>query len=88
MLKTIWQHMHGLSRLCFILAPIVMLGEVFCDLQQPTLMANILDNGLGRGDMHYVVRTAVIMLLFAVTGLVCGAGCGALAVAPWPTMRR
>jgi ABC-type multidrug transport system fused ATPase/permease subunit len=79
MLKTIWQHMHGLVRVCFILAPIVMLGEVFCDLQQPTLMAKILDNGLGHGDMQYVVHTAILMLVYAIVGLVCGSGCGALA---------
>ena len=28
------------------MAPFVMLGEVFCDLQQPTLMSQIIDNGL------------------------------------------
>ncbi|KRM87735.1 abc-type multidrug transport system, atpase and permease component [Lacticaseibacillus thailandensis DSM 22698 = JCM 13996] len=55
-----------------------MLGEVFSDLQQPTLMSRILDNGLGKGDMHYVLRTAALMAFFAVVGLVAGVSCNAL----------
>lgn len=60
------------------MAPFVMLGEVFCDLQQPTLMSQIIDNGLSKGDMNYVVSHALLMLLFAVLGLLFGAGASTL----------
>lgn len=60
------------------MAPLVMLGEVFCDLQQPTLMSQIIDNGLSKGDMSYVVSHALLMLLFALLGLLFGAGAGTL----------
>ncbi|KRO29315.1 abc-type multidrug transport system, atpase and permease component [Lactiplantibacillus fabifermentans DSM 21115] len=55
-----------------------MLGEVFCDLQQPTLMSNIIDHGLAKGDMHFVIQEALWMLMFAVLGLIFGATCGTL----------
>ncbi len=76
--KIIMQHAHGKSRLCFFLAPFVMLGEVFCDLQQPTLMSQIIDNGLGKGDMTYVINHMLLMLLFAILGLFFGVGAGTL----------
>nr|WP_218841988.1 ABC transporter ATP-binding protein [Lacticaseibacillus absianus] len=72
------QHTHGPARGCFFLAPLVMLGEVFCDLQQPTLMARIIDRGLTRGDMAFVTTQAGWMVAFALIGLICGAGTGVL----------
>ncbi|WP_461226950.1 ABC transporter ATP-binding protein [Lacticaseibacillus suihuaensis] len=78
MFQIVMQHTHGRARVSFFLAPLVMLGEVFCDLQQPTLMATIIDSGLAKGDMAFVVHQASLMALFAVLGLACGAGCGIL----------
>lgn len=78
MFQIIMRHIHGKARVCFFLAPAIMLGEVFCDLQQPTLMSRIIDHGLAKGDMGYVVQHALLMLLFAVLGLIFGASCGAL----------
>ncbi|WP_125704698.1 ABC transporter ATP-binding protein [Lacticaseibacillus daqingensis] len=78
MFRIVMAHTHGRARWCFFLAPLVMLGEVFCDLQQPTLMANIIDHGLAKGDMAFVVHEAVWMLGFALLGLVAGASTGVL----------
>lgn len=72
------QHIHGKARWSFFLAPLIMLGEVFCDLQQPTLMSKIIDQGLAKGDLHFVIQHALLMLLFAILGLICGGVCGAL----------
>lgn len=82
MLSIVMQHTHGRSRVSFFLAPLIMLCEVFCDLQQPTLMAHIIDNGLAKGDMHYVLVQAGWMLFFAVLGLIAGAPVAFLAVTP------
>lgn len=76
--KIVMQNTHGKARWAFFLAPLVMLVEVFCDLQQPTLMSNIVDSGLAKGDMHYVITTALAMLGFALLGICAGGGSGVL----------
>lgn len=78
MFAIIMHHTHGRARWAFFLAPLIMLGEVLCDLQQPTLMSQIIDTGLAHGDGQYVLHHALLMLLFAVLGLICGATCGTL----------
>lgn len=72
------QHIHGKARLSFFLAPLIMLGEFFCDLQQPTLMSKIIDQGLAKGDLNFVIQHALLMLMFAILGLIFGGSCGAL----------
>jgi len=74
----VMQHIHGRARWCFFLAPMIMLGEVFCDLQQPTLMSKIIDQGLAKGDLSFVIQHALLMLMFAVMGVFFGGSCGAL----------
>ncbi|KRK75387.1 abc-type multidrug transport system, atpase and permease component [Companilactobacillus alimentarius DSM 20249] len=74
----VMQHIHGKARLSFFLAPLIMLGEVFCDLQQPTLMSKIIDQGLAKGDLNFVIQHALLMLMFAILGLIFGGSCGAL----------
>ncbi|BBM22737.1 ATP-binding cassette domain-containing protein [Lactobacillus pentosus] len=78
MFHIVMQHIHGRARWAFFLAPLIMLGEVFCDLQQPTLMSEIIDQGLSKGDLNFVISHAGLMLLFAVLGLIFGGACGAL----------
>ncbi|KRN20763.1 ABC transporter ATP-binding protein [Lacticaseibacillus camelliae] len=78
MFKILMQNMHGKVRLTFFLAPLVMLIEVFCDLQQPTMMADIVDSGLAKGDMQFVIKTAALMLMFALIGICAGGGSGVL----------
>lgn len=70
--------MHGRARWCFFLAPAVMLVEVFSDLQQPTLMSDIIDHGLAKGDLNFVIRTSLLMLMFALIGVAAGSAAGIL----------
>lgn len=72
------QHVHGKARWCFFFAPLIMLGEVLCDLQQPTLMAKIIDSGLAKGDLNFVIQHAALMVVFALVGVVFGASAGTL----------
>lgn len=58
-----------------LLAPLLMLIEVFMDLLQPKLMADIVNNGIMNGDLAYIRRTGLIMLGVALVGLVGGIGC-------------
>ena len=46
------------------------------DLLQPVLMANIINNGVMNGDLGYIQKTGLLMLLVAVIGLIGGVGCG------------
>ena len=63
---------------CACCAPFCMLLEVFMDLQQPTMMSNIIDIGIVQNDMSYVLHTGGIMLLCALTGVFGGCGCTVL----------
>ncbi|MBQ8549630.1 MAG: ABC transporter ATP-binding protein [Lachnospiraceae bacterium] len=52
-----------------------MMGEVFADLMQPKLMSGIVDRGLENGDMAYVIRTGLLMLLIVLVGGFFGVCC-------------
>ncbi|RKN85893.1 ABC transporter ATP-binding protein [Paenibacillus ginsengarvi] len=58
-----------------LLAPLLMLVEVFMDLLQPKLMANIVNNGVMAGDLAYIRTTGLLMLGVAIIGLIGGIGC-------------
>lgn len=58
-----------------LLAPLLMLVEVFMDLLQPKLMADIINNGVMARDLDYIRSTGLLMLAVAVIGLIGGIGC-------------
>jgi len=58
-----------------LLAPILMLIEVICDLAQPTLLASIVDNGVAKGNLPYILSTGMLMLGIALIGMTGGMGC-------------
>lgn len=62
-LKNYWKKYKGL----FFLAIICVSLEAACDLLQPTLMSDLIDNGAVKGDMKYVIHMGLKML--GVTGL-------------------
>jgi len=51
-----------------ILTPLLMVGEVFVDLQLPTLMADIVDKGVVPGDLAEVWSIGIRMLIYVVAG--------------------
>ncbi|MGL6200293.1 MAG: ABC transporter ATP-binding protein [Lachnospiraceae bacterium] len=75
MIRIIRQNLTGVLLFVGLLAPLCMLLEVLMDLQMPTLMSNIIDIGVAAGDMDYVLRTGLRMIVYAILGLVGGAGC-------------
>lgn len=58
-----------------VLAPILMMIEVYCDLQQPKLMANIVDKGVAAMDLQYIFHTGLIMVGVTLIGMIGGVGC-------------
>ncbi|MCC6169754.1 MAG: ABC transporter ATP-binding protein [Caldilineaceae bacterium] len=63
-----------------VLAPLLMTLEVGMDLLQPRMIQRIIDVGIGQSQPQIVIQTALLMVLFAVIGLVGGAGCTVYAV--------
>ncbi|MCI8417381.1 MAG: ABC transporter ATP-binding protein [Lachnospiraceae bacterium] len=59
-----------------ILTPIFIILEVILEMVIPLLMAAIIDNGLEKGDVNYVVRVGLIMVAIAMCSLACGALAG------------
>ena len=58
-----------------ILAPLLMLIEVVCDLLQPNLLAKIIDQGIPSGDISFIIQTGLTMVGVAVIGMIGGFGC-------------
>ncbi|GAP15708.1 ABC-type multidrug transport system, ATPase and permease component [Longilinea arvoryzae] len=79
MLNLINKYLKGPARFFAVLAPLTMLVEVFMDLQQPTLMSDIIDVGVANGDMAYILRIGLKMVAFAVIGFIGGASCSLFA---------
>ena len=62
-----------------ILAPLCMVGEVAMDLIQPDMMADIVDNGVLKGDISLIISVGVKMILTVILGGLSGILCGAFA---------
>ncbi|GAA3413486.1 ABC transporter ATP-binding protein [Paenibacillus hodogayensis] len=75
MTKIKWTNYLKPYMLPVLLAPLLMLVEVFMDLLQPKLMANIVNDGVMKGDLAYIRSTGLLMLVVAVIGLIGGIGC-------------
>ncbi len=58
-----------------VLAPLFMILEVWMDLQQPSLMAKIIDVGITNGDISYILAVGGKMLLFTFIGVIGGIAC-------------
>ncbi len=73
------KYIKGYALICAILAPLTMAVEVFMDLLQPTLMANIIDIGIANRDLSYVLKTSFTMLITSGISFIGGISCSFLA---------
>ncbi len=55
-----------------ILAPLFVTGEVIFEVIIPFLMSKLIDSGIDAGDMNYIVRTGIILILCALVSLSLG----------------
>ena len=62
-----------------ILAVVTISGEVVFEVIIPLLMANLIDYGIDMGDMGYIVKMGIVLLLSALGQLFCGAISGKFA---------
>ena len=72
MLKTLKAYV-GEYKKTAVAAPIFIIFEVILEMIIPLLMTQIIDNGLGAGNINYVVKVGIIMLLVSFASLFCGA---------------
>ncbi len=70
----------GTYKIYAILSPILIFGEVVCDVFIPRLMARIVDIGIPNQDYSYIIRTGALMILLALIALLLGAACAYCAV--------
>ena len=61
-----------------ILTPVFVAREVFMEVLIPLLMANIIDVGIANGDIGYIIRLGVVLVLLAMVALFFGAKAGQL----------
>ncbi|MGM9552585.1 MAG: ABC transporter ATP-binding protein [Clostridia bacterium] len=60
-----------------ILAPVLMILEVYCDLNQPAIMSDIVDIGIrGGAGPEYILQKGIQMMGVAIIGMIGGVGCG------------
>lgn len=59
-----------------VLTPLYVIAEVFLDVALPLLMAAVIDNGVEKGDMGYVIKMGILMFLVAMLALFVGAMSG------------
>lgn len=62
-----------------ILSPIFVSLEVLMEVLIPTLMANLVDFGIDKGNMSYIVRTGIVLVLLAFMSLIFGVLAGKFA---------
>lgn len=55
-----------------IITPLLMIGEVLMEVLIPTLMARIIDKGVYTGDMDYIIRVSMLIVLSALCSLAFG----------------
>ncbi len=72
MLKTLKKYI-GEYKTTAISAPVFIIVEVILEMFIPRLMAGIIDDGLGTGNMNYVVKVGLLMLAVSFASLFCGA---------------
>ena len=62
-----------------VLTPVMVIGEVILEIFIPLIMSKIIDVGICKGDIGYVVRMGALMVLMALFALLFGALSGRFA---------
>ena len=59
-----------------ILTPLLMIGEVMMETNIPRIMATLVDEGINKGDISYVIKGGAMMILMSLISLTFGASAG------------
>ena len=66
-----------------IFAPLSIIAEVLLEISIPVLMSRIVDIGIPRQDLAYIVKIGLLMVLMAILGMFAGALSSRLAAKAW-----
>ena len=55
-----------------ILSPVFVTLEVILEVIIPFLMANLIDFGIDKGDLNYIIKLGSFLVLMAIMSLICG----------------
>jgi ATP-binding cassette subfamily B protein len=58
-----------------LITPILMIFEVILEVLIPFLMADLIDNGIEKGDMGYTVKMGLLLILLAIFAMLFGTLC-------------
>lgn len=61
-------------RKALILAPTLVIIDVFCEIVQPKLMSKIVDLGVSQKNMSYVLHTGGIMVALSILAIAANVG--------------
>lgn len=59
-----------------ILTPLLMIGEVAMETNIPKIMSTVVDNGINKGDINFVIRGGLLMVFMSIISLAFGAIAG------------
>lgn len=71
MIKTLAKHINGFEK-DSVLTPCFMIGEVILEMIIPLMMGAIIDNGVEKGDIHYICTMGALMVVVAALSLITG----------------
>ena len=68
-MKKLLKYMKGYGKQC-VLGPLFKLLEATFELLIPLVVANIVDKGIGNGDVSYIVKMCIVMIVLGIVGLI------------------
>lgn len=71
MLKKLFSHVEGYGKY-MIIAPVLVVIEVVCELALPKLMAGIVDEGIGKGNTTLIFQLGAVMVALSLICMLCG----------------
>ena len=57
-----------------LLSPLFVICEVIIEMLIPYLVGILIDNGIMKGNMPYIMKTGLLLLVITIVSLVLGAG--------------
>lgn len=72
-MKKYWEILRNYKK-NLLISPFLVLIMVLCETAQPMFMAHIVDNGVMQGDLSYILRTGLYMVLTAFLSLAVSIG--------------
>lgn len=72
MIKTLSKSIRQYKKLS-LLSPMFVIGEVIIEMLIPYLVGILIDNGIMKGDMSYISKMGLLLLVLTVISLILGA---------------